>query len=196
MALHGFGRHLRWSDFSKVLESLDGEHDASTSTDITLDYRYVTHPDGTWKVTRVSVVLAFNATESWVVKGKESKQLLKHEQMHYEISAITARQLERRLTGLKGDKSQPPRESIQAISDKILGQRDAAGQTVSPGTLQEVQTRYDEDLSCGSNHGIDRHYQIIWEHRIIKAYGDRRATLDGLNSCPREPRSKGAAAGE
>ena len=196
MALHGFGRHLRWADFSKVPKSLDGDSDAVTSTAINEKYRFVTYPDGTWKVTNVSVALSFNPKESWVVKGKETKQLLRHEQMHYDISAIAARELERRLTGLKGDKSQTPEEAANAISRKIIGERDASGQTVLSGDLQQVQTRYDEDLSCGSNHGLDRHHQIIWEHRIINAYVNRNAKLDQLNSCPREPRSKAAEAGE
>jgi predicted secreted Zn-dependent protease len=116
--------------------------------------------------------------------------------MHYDIAAIAARELERQLTGLKGDKSQTPDEVVTAISRKIVGETDASGQTVLSGDLQEVQARYDEDLSCGSNHGLDRHHQTIWEHRIIKAYVNRKANLDQLNSCPREPRSKAAEAGE
>ena len=47
MALHGFTRHLRWSDFKKVKESLDGEHDANTCTEIKSRVRCVVHPNGT-----------------------------------------------------------------------------------------------------------------------------------------------------
>ncbi len=193
MALHGFGRHLRWSDFPKVAVSRDGEHDASTSTQINADCRYATYPNGKWKIKHVSVALTFNAKESWVVEGKQTKHLLTHEQMHYNIAAIAARQLEKELAHLKGDQSDPPEDAIQAVVSRLVGD---TSQISSSGKLQQVQKRYDEDLQCGSNHGLDRHHQIVWEHRIIRAYSSKKAGLEQLDSCPREPRAKSAAAGE
>ncbi len=195
MALHGFNRRLRWSDFTKVRKSLDGEHDASTFTEISARYSYIRQGSGNWKLTRVSVTVAFNSTKSWVVIGKESKDLLNHEQMHYNIAAIAGRELEGKLAGLKGDASQSPDDAVTALSRDVIGEQDADGQMVARGALQDVQDRYDEDLTCGSEHGLNRHYQISWEHRVTKAHGDRSAMLDQLNSCPRE-QAGAAHAGE
>src|SRR5690348_8670826 len=121
MALHGFTRHLRWSDFTKVKESLDGEHDAKTYSEIKSAVRSVVYPDGTWKVNRVSVTLSFVHAKSWVVIGKQSSALLKHEQMHYDIAAIAARELEKRLWRLKGDRSRSLDDAYAALNAEILG---------------------------------------------------------------------------
>jgi predicted secreted Zn-dependent protease len=203
MALHGFKRHLRWSDFSKTSKSKDGEHDASTQTEIAFRCRFVTNPrNGEWHMTKVSVTLHMNHTNSWVVAAvaadadsKSSKQLLKHEQMHYDIAAIAARQLEGKLTQLRGNSSEKPDDRIRSVVEEIIGDQDAAGQITVDGLLQRVQHRYDEDISCGSNHGVDRPHQITWEHRVIRAHANRKAVLEELDSCPR-PRAGAAAAGD
>ncbi|MEJ7609278.1 MAG: hypothetical protein WKF37_24155 [Bryobacteraceae bacterium] len=175
-------------------KSLDGKHDAITDYEITHQAKYERTSDGGWRLTEVNVTLSIKSASSWVVTGKEGDQLLKHEQTHYEISAIAARQLEARPTGLSGDKSQKPADGVAAVARKVVGERDAMGKTTVRGLLQEVHDRYDEDLTCGTDHGRRKNNQVRWDHRVSKTIVDKKGTLSGLNSCP--PNESDAVSGE
>jgi hypothetical protein len=192
MAVHGLHRKLRWSDFRKIHESPNG-HDAQTFTNISVQTRFSFNGQANWRVTRVNVTLSLNQLETWVVRGREQSDLLAHEQRHYDISAVAARTLEQRLNDLHGDRSQNPQEMINQISNDILGERTADGRVISRGVAQDVQDRYDEDATCGSDHGRNRDNQALWTLNISRVLADGDAGIDELNSCPR-PRATPKAA--
>lgn len=195
MAVAGFGRQLRWSDFTTVPQSLDGKHDAATAYEIRHQCRYITESNGRWRLTRISVSLTLNSTKSWIVAGKATDELLRHEQKHYDIASVAARQLEARLKGLRGDSSTSPADAVTAVVRAVAGEQDANGNITVRGLLQEVQDRYDEDLTCGSKHGADRNNQARWELRVNRALADQAGVLDQLNSCPREASLEAASGG-
>jgi predicted secreted Zn-dependent protease len=183
MAVAGLIRQLRWDDYRKVATSEDGKHDAVTGIDIRHQCRFLGQAGGRWRTTQVSVSVEFNATKSWVVEGKTTDELLKHEQTHYDIAAIAARQLEERLKGLTGNASKRPEVAIAEIVRQTVGEQDANGNIIYRGVLQEVQDRYDEDLTCGSKHGAERNQQVRWEHRVNRTFTDAAGLLGGLNMC-------------
>jgi len=118
--------------------------------------------------------LSLDRRETWVVRGKERAELLSHEQRHYDISAVAARTLRAKLSGLKGNGSQEPGIVVGDLIKNILGSK-----------VQEVQDRYDEDAECGTDHGQRPKQQKLWNVRIQEALLDSTATLESLDSCPR-----------
>jgi len=66
---------------------------------------------------------------------------------------------------------------------------------ISRGVLQEVQDRYDDDATCGSDHSRNRDNQALWTLNISRVLADDAAGIDELNSCPR-PRATPQAAGQ
>ena len=194
MAVHGLHRKLRWSDFRKIHESTNG-FDAQTFTNISVQTRFAFNGQGNWRVTRVNVTLSLNQRETWVVRGREKPDLLAHEQRHYDIAAVAARTLEQRLNDLHGDRATTARETVNQITNDILGERTADGRVISRGVLQEVQDRYDDDATCGSDHSRNRDNQALWTLNISRVLADDAAGIDELNSCPR-PRATPQAAGQ
>lgn len=184
--VHGFTRHLRWTDYKEVNESPEEPFAANTDTSIKYTYRAVVEPDGKWHVTKVSVAVRFVPESSWVVKEKKSHDLLKHEQAHYDIAAVAAATLYRKLRHLKGDSSQSADDAVKQIADEIVG---------DSGVVGRVQKRYDEDLICGTNHGLGAEQQAIWEHRILRAHLNAQGTITDLDSCPRSGAKSKAASG-
>lgn len=195
MALHGFNYRLRWSDFKTVAKRPDGKSDAQTVTNIGVKWQSTTGPDGNWRLTKVIVSVILNRSQMWVVRGKQTSDLLAHEQVHYDISAIAARTLESRLITLSGDRLQKPADAVGAVWSNIGGEVTADGRVVMQGLAQAVQDLYDEDAQCGSEHGLQKVNQAEWELRLSNARLDKTVTIDELNSCPR-PKSGAAAAGE
>ena len=84
---------------------------------------------------------------------------------------------------------------VNQLTNEILGERTADGRVISRGVAQEVQDRYDEDATCGSDHGRTQDNQALWTLNISRVLADDDAGIDELNSCPR-PRAGGAAAGQ
>jgi hypothetical protein len=178
MALHGLGRQLSWKDYRKVETSPDG-NDAGTHIDTSHNGRWINSGKG-WAFKHVTVGVTINPQKSWVVAGQESDELLRHEQIHYQIAAIAARQLERELSKLKGDASMNPDRAYDQTVTKIIGKGGSGKDTVVDGLLQKVQYRYDEGPVSGSRHGRSTHYQRLWDHAVTNAFGDPSAELEDL----------------
>jgi hypothetical protein len=106
--------------------------------------------------------------------------LLRHEQLHYMISSIAARQLHDALANLTGQANQDPTDTCDEISARIIGRRDHPSKPDVEGLLDFVHQRYDEALLTGTKHGINRHYQILWDHKITKIHGDSHGKLEDL----------------
>jgi hypothetical protein len=185
MSLHGFGRKLHWRDFKVVPKSRDGQFDAETFVNLSYKIRIKSKLDGTFFVSKVSVTVSFNPLHSWVVKGKQTDDLLKHEQAHYEIAAIGARTIEAKLSALTADTPEDLKSAADDLFHQIAGGTSADGRVTADGVLGDVQKRYDEDAICGSDHSRNTANQAIWQQRITKAFMTKSADISSLDSCPR-----------
>ena len=187
MSVTGSNRRLSWADYSKVNESLKPPYSANTHAELTPDCRYSYSPDGSWKIVHTSVAVTIDKARSWIVKGHESKDLLIHEQGHYDIMAIGGRDLERRLVPLKG--SIEPGATRQATEDAVKAAVQAAldEQTAKiSAEIDKIQDMYDEDMECGTNHGLQTHWQTLWKHAIINAKNNPKSQISDLEVCPAE----------
>ena len=171
----GFGRVLRWQDYTPVDQRPAGSSfDAETNTDIRYRYQWIPLGKGAWKLKHVLVSVEFNNKKSWTVTGQQAADLLRHEQLHYMISSIGARQLLHALSDLSGDASQDVDSTCSEIVAKIVGDDDV------DGLVKEVQDRYDEAFLTGTQHSQNKHQQILWDHEITKIHGNPNGKLEQL----------------
>lgn len=176
MALSGFNYTISWStDFDEVDTRKDPKIDAFTSAPFTTgkDLKVdVKSGDGLYRFqpASIDIQIKMNKTKSWVLKSAESDALLKHEQMHYNISALAGRDLERKLKSLSA-------ESATALFDKakeLLKTEQAL--------VKQINDEYDDNKLSGSNHGNDKGNQSKWEIHINKIMNDPNGELKSMNA--------------
>ncbi len=108
MTGHQGGRpqQIAWNrHFTRVQQPRDGNSDAYTHAAFRLTGGSSGRPDrdGKHRLTNVRVTVAMNQGRSWYVGGRETPLLLRHEQGHYSITFLVARQLCRQLIELEWD---------------------------------------------------------------------------------------------
>lgn len=176
MSLHNFRRTLNWNDhFTQVDESPNPPFDALTHS----GFRYANWSGyrtgaGKYKIkmNEFRVTVFIDKEQSWVVRSKRSASLLTHEQQHYNISALAARDFERAVRGLEADSSEELGERLQ----ELYTEKDQLG--------HQAQEVYDDDTTCGSNHGVNTNMQEQWNIRIRNLMNDANGTIDSLLTCP------------
>jgi hypothetical protein len=83
-------------------------------------------------------------TGTWVVIGSETNNLLKHEQGHYDLAGLAAREYARELLMLRDEGPLDPtiiRDRVAAMNDQIVSE------------LTVINHRYDDPI-LGTNHGL------------------------------------------
>lgn len=108
MTGHSQGRPtaIDWqTHFTREPQPRDGSSDAYTHADFQSHYSFSSRADrdGKHRLAGVRVTVAINKRESWYVAGRQTPQLRGHEQGHYDITFLTARDLCRRLLELEWD---------------------------------------------------------------------------------------------
>ncbi len=169
MALIGWPKTISWKDFgtpvSTVPSSYEGSH---TDCHIEIDIGYSwgsakpVKPGGDYQLGDMKVVVKINSLSSWVLAGvsKASNQahVLKHEQGHFNIAGITARDVEHALKNLRNSDSGGLTTDATDTADAIT----ASGQT-------EEET-YDADpVNGGTDHGNDATQQSAWNSKLAAA---------------------------
>ena len=107
--------------------------------------------------TTLSSTVTMSKAKSWVVTDKESSSLLNHEQGHYNITALGARDFMNGVLALEADTA---KELTKAITD-------LANSTQSE--INSVNSMYDDDPNCGTDHGTKADKQAQWDLRIKNA---------------------------
>jgi len=104
----GQPQQINWqSHFTRVQQPRSGSSDALTLADFRPTYSYSDRPDreGKHRLTNVRVTVSMNKARSWYVAGRDTPLLLRHEQGHYNITFLVARELCRQLLELEWDSS-------------------------------------------------------------------------------------------
>lgn len=167
MALTGLSRSLTWDDFSERDSAPDGsDESAFTKAVFPFTYDYETSGSSA-RITNVTMGISMDSSASWVVTDDESADLLEHEQGHYGITALGARDLYRQLS------------SLAAANVAALRAAANAAKTAIQSRIDAMNTRYD-GTTDGTNHGQDRSAQQRWSGRIRSALADAAGTLGSL----------------
>ena len=169
MALLGWPKTLRWSDFGKAVSAVPMAYTGSHTdchTEVSIDGNWHgtarVKPGGDYQLREVKVVVSILANDTWVLDGvakaKNQAQVLKHEQGHFNIAGITARDLERALKALRNSDS----DALEADASSTMSTILTAGQT-------EEETYDDDPANGGTDHGNDVTQQSAWNSKIAAA---------------------------
>ncbi|MBC3759962.1 DUF922 domain-containing protein [Hyunsoonleella sp. SJ7] len=141
-------RKLKWEDFKGKPDTINFPNsNAVTISSI----HFKGNTPNLFANGSLSVTAVFNQFESWVLSGEESDNLLKHEQLHFDITEIYARKIRKVLKEV-GVASYKEEEEIWDMLRKIKYE------------YENRQKEYDS-LTV---HGIDRDAQEEWDS-IVKS---------------------------
>jgi predicted secreted Zn-dependent protease len=165
--LTGRDKTLVWADFgkpvSKAKPAAGGTAVAAhTEVEYPIQYGWSSSGQSFSLADDVKVNVRLNPTKSWVADWvfNEAKQfqddLLKHEQGHYDIAALLARDMFIEIMQLKGQvfgSKKALDAAVKAVVDEHRSQR--------------VHDKYDEKSE--SNHGLNSTQQKVWDTYFVKA---------------------------
>ena len=169
MAVLSIPKTLFWKDFGKPVTAVPASYQGShTDCHIGIDISFThggTIPDGTtgdFKLKDVKVTVKLDALDTWVLdsvpKSATQAATLKHEQGHFNIAAVAAKELEAALKALRNA------DAGTLVTDAD----DALASALSDGQTEE--DTYDSDpVDGGTDHGNDLTQQAKWNGLIAKA---------------------------
>ena len=164
MPLQNFNHKVRWNEFRERGQRPRGStEDAEITTSGKMQYSW-SGGGNSYRVTSVSLILSVVKEESWVVKGKQGADLLKHEQGHFDIQALGSREHYNRLLKINAPSKKEMAKQIEALGEEIQKKIDAKNKSY------DLQT----------SHGTKKGFQQTWEANIRKAKKDAQGTLDNL----------------
>lgn len=134
-------RRLNWEDFKGMPDEANPHH-AVTSANLSVDAKCRNN------VLVYEVKCVFLQTESWS-KNKKSEKLLYHEQLHFDLTEVHARQLRQKLKEMGNTCADFKGRMNPAIADAFKAWKDD-------------QAKFDEL----SSHGLNSEVQQEWASRI------------------------------
>jgi predicted secreted Zn-dependent protease len=134
-------RRLTWDDF-KAVPDQNNPHHAITAANLAVDANCASDKFS------YTVKCVFLATESWT-KNKRSEKLLQHEQLHFDLTEVHARQLRKKLLTL-GTSCPDANSRLTKTVDKAFTDWKAE------------QDKFDE----ASEHGLDAEVSAAWAKSI------------------------------
>ncbi len=136
-------RKLSWEDFRGIPES-DNPHHALTAANLAVEARC---KDNKFYY---EVKCVFLPTESWS-KNKQSAKLLAHEQLHFDLTEVHARQL---------------RKNLKELGLSCGNLKTDLNTTV--GAAFKAWKAEQEEFDKISRHGLDVQTQLAWEEDISR----------------------------
>jgi hypothetical protein len=159
--------NVTWDDFRGPVPP-GATRDAHIETKADLSYSYSSGAGGTRLADSVTVTIQLLRHKSWAKKQRISSwprqarlDLLKHEQVHYEITALMARDLFIELMALKGRSFASP-GALQTEVQRLAN-------LYAP---QPVHTKYDSPKE--TNHGGNSTPQSAWNGYVHAAFSRPR----------------------
>ncbi len=170
MAIVGGGKKLAWSSYKEEEKSKPGPTpnsviSAGTGLGYDLDYKEDYGPPKKGKVVLKckDVKVTINLGTCWVAKGAKSDALLNHEQGHFRIQELGAKELDAALAKIVVEGDDLPK--AQTALKEAVDAADSAADTL----IDEMQDKYDAAPPGGTNHGLDASQQSRWDLKMKAA---------------------------
>lgn len=139
---------LTWNDF-KALPVLDSKFDANTNAGLSFTWG-VKNDNGRIELTYV-VTSYFNPHLSWVKTGSYDDYLLKHEQLHFDITELHARKLRKRVAAVTPQTLiKDPKGVLNRIYQAVEKERTA------------MQSKFDKE----TRHSLDKEVESRWRQFV------------------------------
>jgi hypothetical protein len=152
-----------WSQYSVVRSSPDGKNDAETRTSMPYHWETDYGEKGLYRVKPIETEIIISNTGSWVVDGQQSDELLRHEQVHADISLLVGYEELRELVKLRA-------KSVGHLGD-LIGEVQRRIQRKA-NALSEF---YDSPQE--THHGVNKGKQAEWEAKIDQLIHNEFAPL-------------------
>ena len=165
MALNNFNYSVRWADFTPAHARPHGvDEDAQITVDMQPDFR-ARGSRRSIVITNVTVNIIIVTAHTWVVSSQTTNaDLLKHEQGHYDITALAAREYYEGLLLITAPTQTAFIELTRSLRDRMQQQ------------INRVNANYDTQ----TNHFLNRSAQQTWDQSIAAAKANPRGTLADL----------------
>lgn len=169
-ALEGHELTLSWDDFKAgVPANRPPGEAASTEARFDLAYDYDWDKAQTtqgYRINHVFVRVTLHRDRMWAVASARTPALLAHEQGHYDIVALVARDLYQELTGW--NTATPPKRfrkdsDLKSAADR--SRREATSLADHVGGSAQSTGVYDQQ----TNHGLDAKIQSQWDQALADA---------------------------
>ncbi len=161
--VRGWPRALRWSEFTHLTTSRLPPHTAECAATFELVSMPMVRSGSGATVNPAFVINVYltmapsqGDTGTWVVNGSETAELLRHEQGHYDLAGLAAREYSRELLEFIAEGGMDPGAipaRVNAMNDQIVSE------------LATINRRYDH-LTLGTNHGLNQRIQDKWDRFI------------------------------
>lgn len=139
---------LTWSDFQAPV---DTNSSFQANTNAGLSYAWGVKNDNGIISLQYEVFSFFNPHLSWVVPTSRTDYLLRHEQLHFDITELHARKLRKHLADLSIDKlGKKPKEVLNSFYTKVEKERAA------------MQLQYDQE----TNHSLNKEAEAKWQQFV------------------------------
>ena len=134
---------LQWTDFNGRIAD-DSKFDAECFAEVCYNYTFYN-----LKNFKFDVYANFDKSTSWSRKEKQSGELLKHEQLHFDIAHLYALKLKHEFENFHYTKNYE--EEIAEIFDNVKQE------------YQLVQRQYDDE----TKHALNKQQQKAWEDYVV-----------------------------
>lgn len=146
----GQNDHIYWTGKSLVWENFKGKAPSKTKYAALTSSAIDLHIEGQGSQIHFTIRTAFSPIESW--KKKQSAELLKHEQLHFDITEYHSRLLRKKLQEIHFKSVKTINKQIQKEFNKISN------------LAEKMQDRYDKE----TNHSINITEQEKWNKKVAK----------------------------
>jgi hypothetical protein len=164
MSLNNFTYSVNWGDFSPVSARPAG-HDEDAAIEVKYGYSYnMDRNKNAVVISSADVDITMVPGDCWVVDSKKTNDLLKHEQGHYDITALGAREFYNNLIKLSAKSIADLKTSAANLNAKFQRKINAANK------------RYDDQ----ADHGAKGNVQKTWDQAIAAEMQKPNGSIDNL----------------
>jgi hypothetical protein len=156
--IEGWPRAIAWDEFKEIKTRPAGVDEDAQIHSETAPSKNVTvvRKGGQFRLGPLKAEVHVVPGDTWVVAGKQSDELLSHEQGHYDITGLTGRDLLRDLAAIRA----PTVKALQRRVQKTI-QR-------TRKLANALTTSYDDE----TKHGTDKVAQKKWKDHLRKCIKD------------------------
>jgi len=166
MPVNGFDTAISWSDFQTIPSRPHGvDEDAQIHPEMRPGNIKLGRKGNAVIITDVTIDIGLVSTDCWVVSAESSNSdLLKHEQGHYDIIALSAREFHSKLLKLSAKSTQGLQQQVDDLKSKM------------EKAVQKVDKRYDTQ----TDHSRNTQNQQLWNKKIAEEKQKPDGSIDNL----------------
>ena len=165
MDVNNFDHLVAWSNFAQRNERPPGvDEDAAIFPEMIFSRLRMGRVGRCVSISQLDITIRLHRSHCWSVRSCQTNELLKHEQGHFDIVAIGARELHKRLMRLMVNNSRDLRNFMNDIHANFAS------------NIESINTRYDN----ATNHSLNVAVQRTWDQQIASVKLNALGTLNDL----------------